>query len=68
MAFGMFQFYAVLLVAAAILLVTVIFQWLWNNTMPEVFGLKRIRFWIAFRLLLMAALLTSGSVIPFGYP
>jgi len=38
-----------------------IFQWLWNITMPDVFGLKEIRYWVALRLLLIAAFLTSGG-------
>ena len=33
------------------------FQWLWNITMPDVFNLKKINYWQAFRLLLIAALL-----------
>ena len=55
-----------LCVVALVLLVTSIFQWLWNITMPEVFGLKRIGFWVAFRLLLIAGFLTSGSFINFN--
>jgi hypothetical protein len=47
-----------------VLLATAIFQWLWNITMPEVFGLARIRFWIAFRLLLIAGFLAGGQFIP----
>jgi hypothetical protein len=47
------------------LLATFIFQWLWNITMPEVFGLREIRFWVAFRLLLIAAFLTGGHFINF---
>lgn len=55
-----------LCVIALVLLVTAIFQWLWNITMPEVFGLRRIGFWVAFRLLLIAGFLTSGSFINFN--
>ncbi len=47
--------------------VPALFQWLWNITMPETFGLKRIRYWIAFRLLIIAALLTSGGFVHFNY-
>ena len=43
-----------------------ILQWLWNITMPQVFGLKRISYWIAFRLLIIADLLFSGSHIRFN--
>ncbi len=44
-----------------------IFQWLWNITMPEALGLRPIRFWVAFRLLLIAAFLTSGGFIKFNW-
>jgi hypothetical protein len=52
-----------LAVISLVLLATAIFQWLWNITMPEAFGLKRIGFWVAFRLLLIAGFLTSGSFV-----
>ena len=42
------------------LVVTALFRWLWNITMPEVFGLKRITYWQAFRLLIMAGMLFGG--------
>lgn len=42
---------------ALFLLITALFQWLWNITMPDVFNLKKINYWQAFRLLLIAALL-----------
>ena len=42
-----------------------VFEWLWNITMPEQFGLKPIRYWVAFRLLLIAAFLTSGGFFKF---
>jgi len=38
----------------------VIFQLLWNSTIPEIFGLPVIRFWQAFRLLILAAILFGG--------
>ncbi|MDN5361518.1 MAG: hypothetical protein PWP70_565 [Moorella sp. (in: firmicutes)] len=37
-----------------------LFQWLWNITMPEVFNLKKITFWQALRLLLIAGILFGG--------
>lgn len=49
-----------------VLLGTAIFQWLWNITMPAVFGLREISFWQAFRLLLIAGFLTSGGFIKFN--
>ena len=42
-------------------LAVALFQWLWNTTMPEVFGLKIITFWQAFRLLLITQFLFSGG-------
>ena len=32
-------------------------RWLWNITMPDVFGLKQITFWQAVRLLIISFLL-----------
>jgi hypothetical protein len=49
-----------------VLLATAIFQWLWNITMPEAFGLRQIGFWVAFRLLLIAGFLTSGNCVNFN--
>lgn len=56
----------VMVVIVVVLLGTAIFQWLWNTTMPEVFGLGEIRYWPAFRLLLIAGFLTSGTFIRFN--
>lgn len=58
--------YAALAVIFIALLLTAIFQWLWNITTPEVFGPRRIGFWLAFRLLLIAGFLTSGNFISFN--
>lgn len=55
-------FIAPLLILLLVLLATTIFQWLWNITMPEVFGLRRIRFWVAFRLLLIAGFLVGPFI------
>jgi hypothetical protein len=49
------------------LLGAAIFQWLWNITMPEAFWLRGIRFWVAFRLLPIAAFLTSGGLIRLAF-
>jgi len=32
-------------------------KWLWNITIPGIFGLRRIEFWEAFRLILIVVLL-----------
>lgn len=44
---------AILGVPLVLALITLLFQWLWNITMPDVFDLRRITFWQAFRLLLL---------------
>lgn len=46
-----------------IFVVTALFRWLWNITIPDVFGLKRITYWQAFRLLILAAMLFGGSAV-----
>ena len=46
---------------ALIAIFTFIFRWLWNTTMPEVFGINEVSFWQAFRLLLLSAILFGGG-------
>ncbi len=50
----------VLLVVFVIFVNVLIFQWLWNVTIPEIFGLPLIRFWQAFRLIIIAGMLFGG--------
>lgn len=45
------------------LLVVALLQWLWNTTMPEVFGLKTVTYLQAMRLLIIAAILFGGGAI-----
>jgi hypothetical protein len=59
---GILVYIAVVLI---VFLVPAILQLLWNITMPEVFGLKPIRYWIAFRLLIIAEILFSPSYMRF---
>ena len=48
-------------------IVPMVFQFLWNITVPEIFGLMEIRYWQAFRLLLMASMIFgAGSYIHFN--
>jgi len=47
-------------------LVTWLLQYLWNITMPQVFNLKEITYWQAFRILLIAAILFGGPSIALG--
>ncbi|GBF32504.1 hypothetical protein DCCM_0700 [Desulfocucumis palustris] len=51
----------VVLGIALLFLVVWFFQWLWNTTMPQVFNLKEITFWQAFRLILIAGILFGGA-------
>ncbi len=49
------------LAAAILFLVTALLQWLWNLTMPEIFNLKPVTYWQAFRLLIIAGILFGGA-------
>jgi uncharacterized membrane protein len=50
-----------LLIALVLIAIfAVIFQWLWNTTMPEVFGLKTLTFWQAIKILIIAGILFGG--------
>lgn len=49
---------AVALVIVAILVV--IFRWLWNSTLPDVFGVREVTFWQAFKIMLLASILFGG--------
>ena len=48
--------------------VPLVFQFLWNITVPEIFKLRTIRYWQAFRLLLMAStIFGAGSFLHFNF-
>ena len=49
-----------------VLLVSALLKYLWNITMPQVFGLNTITFWQAFRLLLIAGILFGSFNISLG--
>lgn len=53
-------FFAVIIFAAVLLVITALLQWLWNITIPTVFNLKNVTFWQAFRLLIIAGILFGG--------
>lgn len=42
-------------------IITLIFRWLWNTTMPDVFGLKSLSFGQSFKILLIATMLFGGG-------
>jgi len=47
-------------VIVGLAILSAILRWLWNSTMPDVFGLKTVTFWQALKLLLIAAILFGG--------
>ena len=53
----------ILLGICLIFIMSAILKWLWNITMPQVFNLKEITYWQAFRLLLIAGMLFGGSAL-----
>ena len=56
-----------LIIPCLIILGIIIFKWLWNITMPQVFNLRMITFWQAFRLLLLSSFIFgSGSIFKFN--
>jgi len=63
----MVPIFFIILLPIVITIVTAIFQLLWNSTMPEVFSLKEITLWQAFKLLLLGGFLFgAGSFIHIG--
>ena len=42
-------------------IITLIFRWLWNTTMPDVFGVKSLSFGQSFKILLIASMLFGGG-------
>ena len=59
---GPWELLLFLLLAIVPLVATVFFWWIWNDTIPEVFGLKRITYWQTLRLLIIAALVLNLGV------
>ena len=45
------------MIAVYLSIIPALLRWLWNITMPDVFGLKQLTFWQAFRLLIIAFML-----------
>jgi hypothetical protein len=54
------------IVFVVLFVVPLIFQLLWNITVPEIFGLPTIRYWQAFRLLLMASMIFGANYAHFN--
>lgn len=58
MSFGITELVVALVgVALLVSIVPATLRWLWNSTMPEVFGIAEITFWQAFRLMAISFLL-----------
>jgi len=51
---------AVAVVLVMFVVFVLVFRWIWNRTMPAVFGVKEITFWQAVGLLILASILTGG--------
>jgi len=57
---------AAIYIASALILFVVfvlVFRWIWNWTVPAVFGLRQITFWQAVGILILASILTGGHRI-----
>jgi hypothetical protein len=54
---------AVAIILVSLVVFILVFQWIWNHTVPTVFGLKRITFLQAIGILLLASILTGGHRI-----
>ena len=51
---------AIVFVLVIVEVLVLIFRWIWNTSMPQVFGIREISFWQAVRLLLLAGILFGG--------
>lgn len=52
--------FLVLVVLALLFVVTWLLKWLWNITIPGIFGLREIVYWEAFRLIIICSILFGG--------
>lgn len=50
----------ILIALVIIAILVVIFRWLWNTTMPDVFGVKQLTFGQALKILILASILFGG--------
>jgi hypothetical protein len=48
---------AIILGVAGVFISTAILKWLWNITIPGIFGVREITFWEASRLIIIAGIL-----------
>jgi len=47
-------------ISIAYAVLSAIVMWLWNNTLPDLFGLNKVTFWQSVRLLLLVGILFGG--------
>lgn len=50
----------ILISLVLIAILVVVFRWLWNTTMPDVFGVRQLTFWQALKILILAGILFGG--------
>jgi hypothetical protein len=50
----------ILVALVVIAILVLVFRWLWNSTMPEVFDVKQLTFWQALKILVLAGILFGG--------
>lgn len=58
------------LVLLALLLFTAVLfltQWIWNSTIADIFKLRPITLWEAFKIILLSAIIFGGGTLPFHY-
>ena len=57
----MFELYIILLAIVLIVIIVFFTQFLWNNIMPDVFGVKEIGFWQTLGLMILLNILFGGG-------
>ena len=50
----------ILIALVLIAIFVFVFRWLWNSTMPEVFGVKALSFGQSLKILILASILFGG--------
>ena len=53
----------VAIVVVSFVVFVLVFRWIWNRTVPAVFGAREITFWQAVGILILASILTGGHRI-----
>lgn len=51
------------IVVISFVVFVLVFRWIWNHTVPAVFGAREITFWQAVGILILASILTGGHRI-----